>query len=89
MGFPTVRLVTLHPHQWTPLPETNVTVWLDDDPELTVYQWDGIWDLSPLTRSGRVLAWAAFADQPAVRPWPLLPPPRCTRYRSAHGSEGQ
>lgn len=61
-------------------------VWLDDDREIPVYQWDGIWDLSPLTRHGRVLAWAAFTDQPRVRPWPLLPPARRTGYRS--NSEG-
>jgi hypothetical protein len=53
-------------------------VWLADGQEFPVYQWDGIWDLSPLARPGRVLAWVAFADQPEVTPSPLA---RRTSYR--------
>jgi hypothetical protein len=64
-------------------------VWLDDGQEIPVYQWDGIWDLSPLSPPGRVTAWAAFTDQPGVPPWPLVPLARRTCYRSRSGSGGR
>jgi hypothetical protein len=64
-------------------------VWLADEQEVPVYQWDGIWDLSSLTRPGRVVAWAAFTDQPEMKPWPLLPPTRRTWYRSNNMDGGR
>jgi hypothetical protein len=64
-------------------------VWLADEQAIPVYQWDGIWDLSPLSPPGRVTAWAAFTDEPEVRPWPLLPVARPGYYRSRNANTGE
>lgn len=78
MNAPT--FVTLHPHRWTPVPGTRLLVRWDGEEAVDV-RVDGVVDLSPLVRPGKVLAWVGIAGRPGLGAWPLVPLPRRTTYR--------
>jgi hypothetical protein len=80
MSLPTI--VTLRPHRWTPIPGTRLHIRWDGDDEVRVHRAE-FWDLSPLVRRGRVLAWARIADRPALGAWPIVPLTSRTTYRSS------
>lgn len=67
------RMVRLRPGQPTRIPGTGCELWWDGDQAVTVYRRGGFWDLSPLTRPGRVLAWQRLADRPHLGWWPIMP----------------
>lgn len=75
-------MVTLRPHHWTPIPGTKLMIRWDGDSEVDVHRGQ-VWDLSPLVRADRVLAWARIADRPSLGAWPIVPLTWRTTYRSA------
>jgi hypothetical protein len=70
------------PHQWTPLPGTNVMVRWDGEQEVTVRRAGEFWNLASLAVPGRVLAWVRVAERPELGAWPIGPVASRTTYRS-------
>lgn len=68
--------VRVPPRCWTPIPGTNLALWWGAEQAITVRRRGGCWDLSPLTRLGRVCAWLALVQRPQLGWWPITPPAR-------------
>lgn len=79
------EMIKLIPHRWTPIPDTNLVVRWDGEQEVIVWRCGGFWNLAPLVRLGRVLAWARLADRPDLGSWPIMPLTR----RNTYGARGR
>lgn len=78
------HVVILIPGVPVGLPGTNVELRWDGEGEAALVRGtNGIWDLSPLARRGRVLLWQRLADRPHLGWWPLLPVAVPRIYRAA------
>lgn len=80
-------LLKLVPGVPTLIPGTRCEVRWDGDQEMVLVRQEGFWDLSPLTRRGRVMAWQRLADRPHLGWWPLVALPTRTTYRSRNSIE--
>lgn len=84
-GIRLMDMIRLVPGEPTQIPGTRCEVRWDGEREITVYRRrDGLWDLSPLSRRGIVLAWQRLAERPHLGWWPIVPLTSRTTYRSTH-----
>jgi hypothetical protein len=83
-----LMMMRLRPGESVRVPGTNCELWWDGDQEVTVYRRGGFWDLSPLTRPGRVLVWERLADRPHLGWWPIVPLASRNTYRSGNAGAG-
>lgn len=74
-GIRLMDMIRLVPGEPTQIPGTRCEVRWDGEREITIYRRrNGLWDLSPLSRPGIVLAWQRLAEWPHLGWWPIVPP---------------